>query len=310
MLIFVSIDNAVLICYNYTVNTVSLSRSDRDAWRIDVYSKVYVEITNVCNMSCSFCHGHSRETRRMSADEFSRVLDALEGQTKFIYYHLMGEPLTHPRLPDFVRLASEKGFKSIITTNGTLLARRGRELIDAGVHKVSISLHSFEDGDDASFERYMSEVSDFADEASRAGVIVVLRLWNRGFDGGRNDKTWELLRSRFDGEWAENTRGIRIRDKLHLEWGDRFEWPDMSADDQGSEVFCYGLRDHFGILCDGSVVPCCMDSDGVITLGNVFDQPLSEILDSTRARAMVDGFEHREASEELCRRCGYARRFI
>ena len=84
----------------------------------------------------------------------------------------------------------------------------------------------------------------------------------------------------------------------------------MSADDQGSEVFCYGLRDHFGILCDGSVVPCCMDSDGVITLGNVFDQPLSEILDSPRARAMVDGFEHREASEELCRRCGYARRFI
>ena len=275
-----------------------------------MYSKVYIEITNICNMSCSFCHGHSREARRMSMGEFSRVLDALEGQTKFIYYHLMGEPLTHPDLPDFLRMAKGRGFKSIITTNGTLLARRGRELIDAGVHKVSISLHSFEDGEDADFVRYMSEVTDFADAASRAGIIVVLRLWNKGFDGGRNSRIFEIFRTRFDGEWAENTRGVRVRDKLHLEWGDRFEWPDMSADEQGNEFFCYGLRDHFGILCDGSVVPCCMDSDGVITLGNIFKQPLSEILDSPRARAIVAGFEHRKASEELCRRCGYARRFI
>ena len=278
--------------------------------RLNMYSKVYVEITNICNMSCSFCHGHSRERRRMSREEFSRVLDALEGQTKFIYYHLMGEPLTHPELPDFLKMARDRKFKSIITTNGTLLGRRGAELIESGVHKVSISLHSFEEGDDAFFERYMKDVTDFADAASRAGIIVVMRLWNKGFDGGRNDVIFEYLRSRFDGEWAENTRGIRIRDKLHLEWGDRFEWPDMSAAEQGEEVFCYGLRDHFGILCDGSVVPCCMDSDGVITLGNIFDGDIDTILGSLRAQAMRDGFECRKASEELCRRCGYAMRFV
>lgn len=245
----------------------------------------------------------------MSADEFSSVLDALEGHTKFIYYHLMGEPLTHPQLPAFLKMANGRGFRSIITTNGTLLARRGRELIDAGVHKVNISIHSFENGDEADLARYMSEVSDFADAASRAGIIVVLRLWNKGFDGGKNDKIWDLLRARLEGEWTENTRGVRIRDKLYLEWGDRFEWPDMSADDRGSEVFCYGLRDQFGILCDGSVVPCCLDSDGVITLGNIFEDSLDDILNSPRAKAMVDGFDRRRASEELCRRCGYARRF-
>ena len=274
-----------------------------------MYSKVYVEITNICNMNCSFCHGHSRAGRRMSREEFSRVLDALKGQTNFIYYHLMGEPLTHPELPDFLRMAGAKGFKSIITTNGTLLSRRGKELIEAGVHKVSISLHSFEEGDELSFERYLSEVADFADVASRAGVIVVLRLWNKGFDGGRNDVIYDILRTRLDGEWAENTRGTRIRDKLHLEWGERFEWPDMNAAEQGNKVFCYGLRDHFGILCDGSVVPCCLDSDGVITLGNIFDEDIDKILNSPRARARCEGFGRRTASEELCRRCGYARKF-
>ncbi len=274
-----------------------------------MYAKVYIEITNICNMACSFCHGHSRPPRRMSLSEFSRVLDQLEGQTKYVYYHLMGEPLTHPRLPDFLEMAKERGFKSIITTNGTLLAKRGAEIINSGVHKVSISLHSFEGQDEAAFEAYLHGVTDFADEASKAGIIVVFRLWNRGHDGGRNDGIYDYLRSRFEGEWAENTRGIRIRDKLHLEWGDRFEWPDKEAPVQGDEVFCYGLRDHFGILSDGTVVPCCLDSEGGIGLGNIFTEDISSILSSPRAKALIEGFECRRASEDLCRRCGYAQRF-
>lgn len=273
-----------------------------------MYSRVYVEITNICNMNCSFCHGHSRKAGRMSADEFTRVLDKLDGQTKYIYYHLMGEPLTHPQLPEFIRLATGKGFRSVITTNGTLLKKRGAELIAAAPHKVSVSLHSFEGG--ADHEKYLAEVADFAEAASRTGIIVVLRMWNRGYDEGRNDVVFDFLRARIEGEWAENTRGIRIHDKLHVEWGDRFEWPDKDAQVQGSEVFCYGLRDHFGILCDGSVVPCCLDSEGVITLGNIFNEEISDILNSPRARAMVQGFECRSASEELCRRCGYAQRFV
>ena len=163
------------------------------------------------------------------------------------------------------------------------------------------------------YEQYMAGVADFAEKASGAGIIVVLRLWNRGHDGGRNARTFHYLRERLEGEWAENTRGIRIHDKLHLEWGDRFEWPDEEAPVQGDEVFCWGLKDHFGILCDGTVVPCCLDSEGVIDLGNVLDgssASLADILSSPRAQAMVKGFECRKATEELCRRCGYAQRFV
>ncbi|MBE6531604.1 MAG: radical SAM protein [Ruminococcaceae bacterium] len=275
-----------------------------------MYSRVYVEITNICNMHCSFCHSHSREPRRMSAEEFSVILDKLSGHTKYIYYHLMGEPLSHPELPEFLDMAAERGFKSQITTNGTLLSSRGYELLSHPVHKINISLHSFEGADTAVHKKYLTEVADFADAASRAGVIVVLRLWNRGFDGGKNDRVLTLLRERIDGEWAENTRGLRLREKLFVEWGERFEWPDKDAPVKGDEFFCYGLRDHFGILCDGSVVPCCLDSDGIITLGNIFERDLSDILSSPRAAAMVEAFGRRCASEELCRRCGYAQRFI
>lgn len=275
-----------------------------------MYARVYVEITNVCNMACSFCHGHSRPPRRMSADEFSHVLDALDRQTKYVYYHLMGEPLTHPDLPKFLRMAKERGFYSVITTNGTLLSRRKDEIIAAAPHKVSISVHSFESGSEQAFDSYLEGIADFADAASQTGIIVVFRLWNKGHDGGRNAQIEAFLRARFAGEWAENTRGIRIRDKLHLEWGDRFVWPDKDAPEQGQEVFCYGLGDHFGILSNGTVVPCCMDSDGVIALGNVFEQSLSEILSSPRAQAITQGFAHRRAAEDLCRRCSYAQRFL
>lgn len=275
-----------------------------------MYSKVYVEITNICNMSCSFCHGHKRAPRRMSGDEFSSILDKLADKTKYIYYHLMGEPLTHPQLSEFIKMAGERGYKSIITTNGTLLGRRGDEILGAGLHKVNISLHSFEDGKSESYEKYVRELCGFANSAADKGVIVVFRLWNRGFDGGRNETAMALLKENIVGEWKENTRGIRLRDKVFLEWGERFEWPDSEAEIKGDRFFCYGLKDQFGILCDGTVVPCCLDSDGVINLGNIFSENIDDILSSERASAMVEGFRCGKASEELCRRCGYAQRFV
>jgi radical SAM protein with 4Fe4S-binding SPASM domain len=131
--------------------------------------------------------------------------------------------------------------------------------------------------------------------------------------GGNNPRTLDYLRVRFPDTdmtpWKFSPRGARLRDKLHLEYGDRFEWPDMTAEDRGSGVFCYGLKDHFAILCDGSVVPCCLDREGAITLGNIFEASADSILSTPRATAMREGFTCRRATEELCRKCGYARRF-
>ena len=275
-----------------------------------MYSRVYVEITNICNMHCSFCHGHSRPAKKMSLQEFCHILDQLTGQTQYIYYHLMGEPLTHPDLPLFLRTAAQKGFRSVITTNGTLLKKRGHEMIASGLHKVNISLHSFEEDNDAAYESYLKDVADFAEAASQAGILVVFRLWNRGGDSSRNEHAIRFLQEQIPGDWAENSRGIRIRDKMYLEWGDRFQWPDKEAPVQGEKFFCYGMRDHFGILSDGTVVPCCLDSDGVIALGNIFTEDITHILSTDRAAAIAKGFERRIATEDLCRRCSYAQRFV
>ena len=274
-----------------------------------MYSRAYVEITNICNMSCSFCHGHARAPRQMTMEEYARILQQLEGKTQYIYHHLMGEPLVHPLLPKFIRMAREAGFRPMLTTNGTLLARFGDELLASGVHKVNISLHSFETGEEECHRSYLETVAEFAAKGREAGVVINFRLWNNGCDGGKNTTALRVLEEYFPKPWKENTRGYSIRDKLFLEWGDRFAWPDQNAQDLGESLFCYGLRDHFGILSDGTVVPCCLDSDGVIALGNVFREDLGDILSSPRAKAIADGFQRRKATEDLCRRCGYARKF-
>ena len=273
------------------------------------YSRVYVEITNICNRNCSFCPGTVREPKRMSLDEFKKIADSLVGVTDYIYMHVMGEPLTHPELTEFIEYATSLGFKSAVTTNGTLVNRRADELIASGVYKVNLSVHSFESGEEDKYLSYISDLCDFADKASEAGVLTVLRLWNKGYDGGLNDKTFEIMKEKLRGEWKWGSRGARIRHKLHLEYGDRFDWPDSEAPLLGDSVFCYGLRDHFGILCDGRVIPCCLDREGEITLGNIFDTPIREILSSDRAENILSGFDRRCAVEDLCKRCGYARRF-
>lgn len=275
-------------------------------------NKIYLEITNVCNFDCTFCHKTSRKKKLMSEDEFEILTDKLQGKAKYLYFHLMGEPTLHPLLPKFIDRAKEKGFLPTITTNGSLLGDKGDMLVEHLPYKVSISLHAPEANPSFADEKYLQNCIDFAKKASAEGCFVALRLWNLGTDCD-NSAILEKLHSEFPGEW-EKIRGgssLRLASKLFLEWGEHFEWPDMSAPecDLECDMFCYGLRDQIGILVDGSCVPCCLDSDGILTLGNLFDLSLDEILSSPRAKAIYDGFTRRRATEEFCRKCGYARRF-
>ncbi len=272
--------------------------------------KAYIEITNRCNMHCAFCPGTKREGRTMCAEEFALVLDKLTGAVEYIYLHVMGEPLSHPQLGELLQIANEKKMHVCITTNGTLLARQYETLLAAdALYKVSVSLHSFE-GNGIDSAQYLEDIWRFADAASKRGVIVALRLWNEGGAEEQNDAICAFLLEKcgLDELPEEKKGGVRLCEKLYLERGKKFDWPDLSASEQSTQ-FCYALRDQLGVLADGTVVPCCLDHEGDIALGNLFTQELAEILQSERAQALKDGFSRRCPSEELCRRCGYASRF-
>lgn len=274
------------------------------------FRKIYVEISNLCNLSCSFCPGTHRPGRRLTPEEFSLFLPKLRPYTDFLYFHLMGEPLCHPHLAEFLEMAGSLGFRVILTTNGTLLKKQQALLLSApALHKVNISLHAFEANDLAvPFDDYLEDSLAFG-KAAGGNKIVVYRLWNGGGVDELNAQITQRLQKIFPGPWMQERMGIRIGDKVYLEHGDKFDWPDLSAQESDAPLFCYGLRDQLGVLCDGTVVPCCLDHEGDIALGNLFTEELDAILATPRAQAIYNGFSQREAVEPLCRRCGYARRF-
>ncbi len=274
------------------------------------FQKIYVEISNLCNLSCAFCPGTRRAPGRISPAEFEKLLPKLKPYTEYLYFHIMGEPLCHPQLGELLDLAGAYGFRVILTTNGTLLARQQKMLLSASaLHKVNISLHAFEANDLAvPFEDYLADCFRFG-QAAAGKKLVVYRLWNKGGADARNAEILTAMESYFSKPWQIQRQGTRIGERVYLEYGEKFDWPDMDAPEGTDRAFCYGLRDQIGILWDGTVVPCCLDREGDIALGNIFRQELDDILQSPRAKAIYEGFSQRMAVEPLCRRCGYAKRF-
>lgn len=274
------------------------------------FRKIYVEISNRCNLRCSFCPGTARPLGAMTEGDFARLLPKLRPYTDFLYFHLMGEPLCHPQLEGFLELAGEAGFQVILTTNGTLLPRLREVLLAApALHKVNVSLQAFEgSGMAMDFDTYLGGCFAFG-KAAAGKKIISYRLWNRGGLDSCNPAILRALEQAFPQPWVQERRGIRLQDRAYLELGEKFDWPDLSAPQTAGEIHCYGLKDQLGILWDGTVVPCCLDHEGDIPLGNVFHQELSEILGSPRAEALKKGFRTGNPPEPLCRRCGYATRF-
>lgn len=277
-------------------------------------NRIYIEITNRCNLSCDFCHGTKRPPRTVTAAEFRALAEKLRGQTRYLYFHVLGEPLLHPQLGELLAIAGEMGFRVCLVTNGTLLGERLPVLLAAeNLHKVSVSLHSFEgNGGVGDLSEYLRQVWDACAALSERGVLCALRLWNEGAESRLNGAVEDFL-SRQIGQAVDalprDARGNRtLRPNLFLERAERFEWPDLAAPKSGAS-FCHGLTRQLAVLADGTVTPCCLDSEGTIALGNLFSQSLEEVLRSPRAAAMAAGLAARMPTEELCRRCGYARRF-
>lgn len=242
----------------------------------------------------------------MTLDEFDTLTTRLAGEVRFLYFHLMGEPFLHPLLPEFILMARRKGFTPVITTNGTLLAQRG-DLLDALPHKLQISLHSHEGNGKDNPEQYIDDVMSFAKEAAQRGCIVVLRLWNEGGLNRMNDSILDMIAECQPRPWTQRHDGWKLAENLYVESDDMFEWPDLQHDVyKEEEVFCYALRNQIGVLADGTVVPCCLDHNGDMPLGNLYDNSLNEILASPRATALYQGFTSHTAVEPLCRRCGYS----
>lgn len=275
------------------------------------FKRIYIEITNNCNLNCSFCVGHHRESSFLTADQFRIILDKVKDYTDYIYYHVMGEPLLNDDIEQILRLTKQYGLKSCLTTNGTLLAKRAECLVRYAdnIHQLSISLQA-QQGNDLDLDNYLNQVCAFVKKI-QGKTNICLRLWNIGGVEKDNDLIIKALQKHFPNPWRKNEMGYCLDEKLYLEFAKKFDWPDLTSDKtMAQRYYCYGLNSQIAILVDGTVTACCLDHDGDINLGNIFKQNLQDIITSKRALAIIQGFQDGKAHEMLCQKCQYASRFI
>ena len=284
------------------------------------FKKVYVEITNVCNLHCSFCSPMKRSPRFLSLEEFRRIVEQVHPYTDYLYFHVKGEPLLHPHLGNFLSICGEEGLQVNITTNGTLLREKLPVLLGKpALRQINLSLHSFEEDAPQRLESYLEDVLYGVERLQKeTGTYLVLRLWNllAGDAMPKNNRViLQTLSERFSIDLfaalktQKKVRSITLAPRVFLSQEEEFQWPSLDNPYYSETGFCYGLGSMAAILVDGRVVPCCLDGDGVISLGNVFETSFGEIVSGQRAEAIHKGFGGRKAVEELCRHCTYRTRF-
>ena len=255
------------------------------------FKRVYIEITNVCNLSCPFCPPHNRENRFMNFEEFKLILSKIKGYTEYIYLHVKGEPLLHPEFDKFVKYANMQGFKINLTTNGTLL--KNHLQITKYLRQINISLHAT---NSAEIVETAKKIND---------CIINFRIWNIS----QNPEAINLLEKEFDVKLDTSVENFTLAPNKFLSKENIFKWPDINDDETSENGYCHALSSQIAILVDGTLVPCCLDNNSDITLGNIYLQELDEIINSKRAQDMLKGFRNRKVTEELCKKCTYKLQF-
>lgn len=276
------------------------------------FKKIYIEITNTCNFACSFCYKSKRSKRNLSVEEFRFIANKLKPFTNYLYLHVMGEPLLHPHFEQILHIANEYSYKVNITTNGSLISKQQAVLLKYPPHQINISLHDLEENIPPEklpelIQSFISFANSIADT-----TYINLRLWNRTDDTMSlfTKQCLELLQTELQLDESVFTnehllQGIHLRKHIYLQTAVRFDWPDVQAIPSDKSKTCYALKDHIAILSDGSVVPCCIDADAHLLLGNIFTDDLESMVKSEKALRMKKGFARKEAVEEFCKVCGF-----
>lgn len=270
------------------------------------FKKIYVEITNFCNKNCSFCSKTNRKLKEMTLDEFNHVISEVKKYTEYIYLHVKGEPLLHSKFDEILSICDENNIKVNITSNGSLIRSRSDVLKKHKcIRQMNISIHSIKD---------KKEVNDIltslSDIRKNNCFYTVFRYWTlTDSDVISNNEIMKEVINYYNLCNRINeidTKNNFVIDKYtYINKAHEFIWPSLHNSYYNEEGYCLGLKSHIGILSDGTVVPCCLDAEGIIGLGNIFEKSLDDILNCKVTVDIINGFKNNKKICELCKHCSF-----
>jgi radical SAM protein with 4Fe4S-binding SPASM domain len=276
-----------------------------------MFNRIYLEITNQCNMTCSFCPPHRRAARFLSQSELDHRMHHIAQHTKNVYFHVKGEPLLSPHLQAALDAAYRHQLDVHLVSNGLLIGRHGDLILNhPSVKTITLSLHSYSELDPIVVDKQIGIMQEWLSMQRPHHPHIRLRIWDA--DTGKHINSRHLIKRLTGYEIAENVRPnfrVSLQPNRHIQSDVRFDWPDLSQGERYPEGRCNaGMM--LAVLADGTVTPCCLDGEGIIGLGNIEHTALSEIIASQRYRAFLQGMNDRKPSEALCRSCSFKQRFI
>ena len=272
--------------------------------------RIYIEITNICNLSCSFCSKHHRENKMLSLDEFNSIIQDVKQYTKYIYLHVQGEPLTHPDFNKILHICDENDVQVQLVTNGTFLYKYLDIYSHPSLRKISISLQSIE-YQAVNLEDYMHTLITFIDySATFKHPIVEVRFWrNDQYNLPKTKKCMDILNEKYTLSLTERNNHYRIKENIYVDFDNMFSWPDLENMPLEKNGTCLGAKTQIAILSNGDVVPCCLDTDAHDLLGNIFKNDLNTILNDEPYKKLVKEFNDHKIENPFCLRCTYRLRF-
>ena len=274
------------------------------------FKKVYIEITNICNLNCSFCIKDNRRKKEMDINEFEHVLKKIDKYTDYIYLHVKGEPLIHSKLDEILMLTNKYNKFVNITTNGVLLKNKINILKKYNnIRQINISLHS-----ENNKINYIEDIMEAVDKLKN--IFIVYRFWTLK-NNKLDNKMLEYLNKikekyNINNELYNeiiNGNNLKISNNIYINKDKEFEWPDISNNYYNENGFCYGLKNQIGVLVDGTITICCLDSFGVSNLGNIFNDDIEIIMNSEKVKNIIKGFNNRKVYLDICKHCSYKERF-
>lgn len=266
------------------------------------FKKIYIEITNICNLKCSFCSKTNRKLKEMTTTEFEEVLKKINKRADYIYLHVKGEPLIHSQLDEILELTNKYNKKVCITTNGVFL----KDKLDIlkkhnNIYQINISLHS-----ENNKENYLDDIFYAVDNLN---CYISYRFWtlDKGQMDNKTKNYLDKIKEKYQKE--ELYDSIKLSDKTYLSLEDKFIWPSLFNEYYNEIGMCHGGKTHLAILNDGTVTICCLDGEGISNLGNIFETTLEDILSSEKYQNIIKGFNDRKVHLEICKHCSYKDRF-
>ncbi|SFV70534.1 hypothetical protein MNB_SV-13-1321 [hydrothermal vent metagenome] len=257
----------------------------------------------------------------MSLELFESTIEQAKKFTSEIACHVVGDPLTLSNLKEYLNIIHKYKMRAMLTTSGYFMKKHSYDtLFHPCVKQINVSLNAFNKNDTSfTFEQYMKPILDFCQEKVRRKEesFINLRMWN--LDEVMSEKKFNLeLFKKLNSEFNVNIeldklnpkekKNIRLDYKVLLHFDNYFEWPSLNNKNYGHGT-CQGLSSHIGILADGKVIPCCLDNDAIMELGDLRNESLETILYGEKATSMIEGFKKGICLEELCLKCSYKKRF-